>query len=187
MSAGVAATCLCGSVRPAPPATPRGVSSGPWSSAGRPAADQGWVNASEGGQTPSCVCAFGQEFLRRFRSNRSLARRAPVDLLLEGIQLRRLRRPAIGRRLARPRRPPHRVAIAARPPGDLLDRDTADEVHAPDPPPTAPRRPTTSSWLARSNRRPGFTPARTPTRQPPGGAFQPARGGEYSGGADIRR
>ena len=53
----------------------------------------------------------------------------PVDLVLERIELRQRRRPRVLRWPRRAQRPPNRVAIATRAPGDLLDREPADEVH----------------------------------------------------------
>jgi hypothetical protein len=55
----------------------------------------------------------------------------PVDLGLERIELRPHRRAPIDRRLVGPQRPADRVAIDPEPPRQLLDRDPANEVLAP--------------------------------------------------------
>jgi hypothetical protein len=56
----------------------------------------------------------------------------PVDLLTEGIELRRPRQPPIARRHGRAQRPPDRVTAVARAPDDLLDRQPLHEVQAAD-------------------------------------------------------
>jgi hypothetical protein len=55
----------------------------------------------------------------------------PVDLVLERLQLRRPRRSHITRRFRRAQRPPNRITVTPGTPGDLLDRQPADEVHPP--------------------------------------------------------
>src|SRR5690242_1529616 len=51
-----------------------------------------------------------------------------MDLVLEGIQLRRYRRPVIPRRLRRAHRAPDRVAIDPIPPHQLLDPNPTNEM-----------------------------------------------------------
>jgi hypothetical protein len=55
----------------------------------------------------------------------------PMNLALERIELRRPRPPLIARRLRGTQHSPDRDAIPAGAPDDLLDRQTADEVHPP--------------------------------------------------------
>src|SRR3954470_24297464 len=107
-----------------------------------------------------------------------------MDLVLERIELRSRRRPAIDRRRIGPHRPTDRIAIDAKPPRQLLDRHPADEVLAPQlGPPLHVQHPSSRPRPRRpSQAQP--PPGRLRHTSPTGVKFQPAKGGEYSGGAD---
>src|SRR4051812_30670284 len=109
-----------------------------------------------------------------------------MDLVLERIELRSRRRPAIDRRRIGPQRPTDRIAIDAKPPRQLLDRHPADEVLAPQlGPPLHVQHPSSRPRPRRpSQAQP--PPGRLRHTSPTGVKFQPAKGGEYSGGADTR-
>src|SRR5438046_2758314 len=100
-----------------------------------------------------------------------------MDLVLERIELRPRRRALIARRRRRSQRPPHRVAIPARPTHDLLDRKPQHELHPADLRPLlhADQRPPPGST---TTSQPGSTPTRTtpPTPAAEGCIFNRRRG-----------
>jgi hypothetical protein len=109
-----------------------------------------------------------------------------MDLLLERIQLRRRRRPLIPRRDLRSQRQPHRVARKARPPRQLLDRDPTNEMLPAQLRPALHVQHDPSPGLGDMTE-PGSKHPRTPPPPPEGVSFQPAKGGQFSTGADIFR
>jgi hypothetical protein len=115
------------------------------------------------------------------RDARIVAQQA-MDLVLEGVQLRRPRRALIARRPVAPQRAAHRVAVMTGAPDDLVDREPLNLAHPSDlrPAPHVEHRlpPRRSHDQARL----GITPDTTdnPSDRV---RFQPAQAGDYSRGA----